>query len=99
MRSTRSDSGTTGLSVKTTPRSRYHATVIAKRLSGFAIGVNRSHGAFRGFLPGKPLLAVVYDATVIAKPFSRVLPGAACGRAKQTADRRHGGIGNCAVPR
>ena len=37
-------------------------------LSGIAIGVDRSHLAFRGFLPRKTTPREVYEATVIAKP-------------------------------
>jgi hypothetical protein len=36
--------------------------------SGFAIGVGRSQGPFRGFLPRKTAPRDLYQATVIAKP-------------------------------
>jgi hypothetical protein len=36
--------------------------------SGFAIGVDRSQGPFRGFLPRKTTPRNLYEATVIAKP-------------------------------
>jgi hypothetical protein len=36
--------------------------------SGFAIGVDRSQGPFRGFLPRKTTPRDLYQATVIAKP-------------------------------
>jgi hypothetical protein len=38
------------------------------RLSGLAIGVDRNHGPFRGFLPRKTTPHDLYQATVIAKP-------------------------------
>jgi hypothetical protein len=38
------------------------------RLGGFAIGVDRSQGPFRGFLPRKTTPRNLYEATVIAKP-------------------------------
>jgi hypothetical protein len=36
--------------------------------SGFAIGIDRSQGPFRGFLPRKTTPRDLYQATVIAKP-------------------------------
>jgi hypothetical protein len=36
--------------------------------SGFAIGVDRSHGPFRGFLPRKTTPRDLYRGSVIAKP-------------------------------
>ena len=36
--------------------------------SGFAVGVDRSHVAFRGFLPRKTTLRDLNETTVIAKP-------------------------------
>jgi hypothetical protein len=38
------------------------------RASGFAIGVDRSDVAFRGFLPRKTTPRDLYETTVIAKP-------------------------------
>ena len=51
--------GTSGGKVLLTNRSGY---------SGFAIGVDRSHVAFRGFLPWKTTPRDLYETTVIAKP-------------------------------
>jgi hypothetical protein len=40
---------------------------LSGRYSSFAIGVDRSHVAFRGFLPRKTTPRVLYQAAVIAK--------------------------------
>ena len=42
--------------------------------SGFAIGLDRSYVAFRGFLPRKTTPRDLYGATVIAKPLQRLCP-------------------------
>jgi hypothetical protein len=74
-------------------------TVIAKTARGFAIDIGGSHRAFRGFLSRKTTPRCLLSRRSDCEGLSRVLPGAACGRASQTADRRHAGIGNYGVPR
>ena len=49
-------------------RLRGENTPSGSAYSGFAIGVDRSHVAFRGFLPRKTTPRDLYGTKVIAKP-------------------------------